>query len=87
MMNRRTWIAGITVTSLLAALSTACKQEQREQEMRQTFPVMVVSSRAVEFQESYSASIRGRQDVDIVPQVSGRITRLCVKEGEQVKTG
>ena len=86
-MNRRTWIAGITVTSLLAALLTACKQEQREQEMRQTLPVMVVSSRAVEFQESYSASIRGRQDVDIVPQVSGRITRLCVKEGEQVKTG
>ena len=34
MMNRRTWIAGITVTSLLAALLTACKQEQREQEMR-----------------------------------------------------
>ena len=63
MMNRRTWIAGITVTSLLAALLTACKQEQREQEMRQTLPVMVVSSRAVEFQESYSASIRGRQDV------------------------
>ncbi len=87
MMNRRTWIAGITVTSLLAALLTACKQEQREQEMRQTLPVMVVSSRAVEFQESYSASIRGRQDVDIVPQVSGRIPRLCVKEGEQVKTG
>lgn len=58
MMNRRTWIAGITVTSLLAALLTACKQEQREQEMRQTLPVMVVSSRAVEFQESYSASIR-----------------------------
>lgn len=25
--------------------------------------------------------------VAIVPQVSGRITRLCVKEGEQVKTG
>lgn len=86
MMNRRTWIAGITVTSLLAALLTACKQEQREQEMRQTLPVMVVSSRAVEFQESYSASIRGRQDVDIVPSV-GPYHRLCVKEGEQVKTG
>ena len=84
-MNRRTWIAGVTVTAILAVSLTACKQEQREQEMRQTLPVMVVSSRAVEFQESYSASIRGRQDVDIVPQVSGRITRLCVKEGEQVR--
>lgn len=48
---------------------------------------MVVSSQPVEFEETYSASIRGRQDVDIMPQVSGRITRLCVREGEQVKTG
>ncbi len=55
--------------------------------MGQTLPVMVVSSRPVEFQETYSAAIRGRQDVDIIPQVSGRITRLCVKEGERVRTG
>ena len=40
-----------------------------------------------ELRETYSASIRGLQDVDIIPQVSGRIIRLCVKEGEQVKTG
>ena len=37
--------------------------------------------------ESYSATIRGRQDVDIMPQISGRITRLCVKEGTRVTTG
>ena len=48
---------------------------------------MVVSSQPIEFEETYSASIRGLQDVDIIPQVSGRIIRLCVKEGEQVKTG
>lgn len=32
MKNRRTWIAGITATTLLAASLTACKQEQKEQE-------------------------------------------------------
>ena len=53
----------------------------------QALPVMVVSSQPIEFEETYSASIRGLQDVDIIPQVSGRIIRLCVKEGEQVKTG
>ena len=86
-MNRRTWIAGITATTLLAVSLTACKQEQKEQEKGQALPVMVVSSRPVEFEEPYSASIRGRQDVDIMPQVSGRITRLCVKEGERVRIG
>ena len=87
MMNRRTWIAGVTVTAILAVSLTACKQERKEQETGQTLPVMVVSSQHIEFEETYSASIRGLQDVDIIPQVSGRIIRLCVKEGEQVKTG
>lgn len=87
MMNRRTWIAGITATTLLAASLAACKQEQQGEETGQALPIMVVSSQPIEFEESYSASIRGRQDVDIIPQVSGRIIRLCVKEGEQVATG
>ena len=87
MKNRRTWIAGITATTLLTVSLTACKQEEKEQETGQALPVMVVSSRPVEFEEPYSASLRGRQDVDIKPQVSGRITRLCVKEGERVRIG
>ena len=86
-MNRRTWIAGITATTLLAASLAACKQEQQGEETGQALPVMVVSSQPIELEETYSASIRGRQDVDIIPQVSGRIIRLCVKEGEQVATG
>lgn len=70
----------------MAASLAACKPEQKRQETGQTLPVMVVSSRPIEFQETYSASIRGRQDVDIMPQISGRISRLCVKEGEWVKS-
>lgn len=85
--NRRTWIAGIAATTLLAASLAACKQEQQGEKTGQALPVMVVSSQPIELEETYSASIRGRQDVDIIPQVSGRITRLCVKEGEQVKQG
>lgn len=85
--NMRTWISGVAATVILAASLTACKRRQKEPETGQTLPVMVVSSHPVEFQETYSAAIRGRQDVDIMPQVSGRIIRLCVKEGEQVKKG
>lgn len=36
---------------------------------------------------SYSATIRGRQDIDIYPQVSGTISQLCVNEGQRVTKG
>lgn len=85
--NRRTWIAGIAATTLLAASLAACKQEQQGEKTGQALPVMVVSSQPIELEETYSAAIRGRQDVDILPQISGRIIRLKVKEGERVKTG
>lgn len=51
------------------------------------YPVLTVNTRNVELAEEYSASIRGRQDVEIYPQVSGTISRLCVHEGEKVKKG
>lgn len=38
-------------------------------------------------QNSYSATIRGRQDIDIYPQVAGTLTRLCVTEGQEVHRG
>lgn len=40
-----------------------------------------------EFSTAYSATIRGRQDIDIYPQVSGTIQKLCVSEGEKVHRG
>lgn len=35
----------------------------------------------------YSATIRGRQDINIYPQISGTISQLSVNEGEIVHTG
>lgn len=36
---------------------------------------------------SYSAVVKGRQSVEIRPQVSGTITEICVKEGAKVHKG
>lgn len=64
-----------------------CKKGSDDQEFPQELPVMIVSRQPVSLSEAYSASIRGRQDVDIIPQVSGRIICLCIKEGERVRNG
>ena len=36
---------------------------------------------------SYPATIKGTQDIDIRPQVSGFIVKLCVDEGATVRKG
>lgn len=66
---------------------TSCKQSAEETETVQSLPVIIVSEQPVELKETFSASIRGRQDVDIIPQVIGRIMRLCVKEDDRVRRG
>ena len=48
---------------------------------------MKVSTTDKALTTAYSATIRGRQDIEIYPQVSGTITELCVTEGEKVQKG
>lgn len=51
------------------------------------YAVMTIATSDREVPTSYSATIRGRQDIDIYPQVSGTIWQLCVKEGQRVSKG
>lgn len=51
------------------------------------YAVMTVSTTDREIPTNYSATIRGRQDVDIYAQVSGTIFRLAVNEGQRVTKG
>ncbi len=51
------------------------------------FPVATVASSTAEMDKSYPAVIKGKQDVEIRPKVSGFITRLCVEEGATVRAG
>lgn len=41
----------------------------------------------VDLKSSYPATIKGKQDVEIRPQVSGFITKVCVDEGSMVRKG
>lgn len=86
-MNIHHTIRNLVLSGVCFITLAGCSASESEQETVQTLPVLIVSKQPVELKETYSASIRGRQDVDITPQVAGRITRLCVKEGEQVKKG
>lgn len=51
------------------------------------YAVMEISTTDRTLLSNYSATIRGRQDIDIYPQVSGTISKVCIKEGEKVHQG
>lgn len=51
------------------------------------YAVRTISGSNTDLQTTYPATIKGVQDVEIRPKISGFITKLCVKEGQQVKKG
>jgi len=51
------------------------------------YAVMTIATTDREIPSNYSATIRGRQDIAIYPQVSGTISQLCVNEGQKVAKG
>lgn len=74
-----------SVAVLLLCLS-ACRPEQRPQPEPE-YNVLTVQPSDQEIATSYSASIKGRQYIDILPQVGGFLTNVCVTEGQHVKKG
>ena len=66
---------------------SSCQQKKQEQQAQNSFKTMKVSKQDLSLSTSYSASIQGRQDISIYPQVSGKIQRLCVNEGDKVAKG
>lgn len=56
-------------------------------EPNKKFAVVTLQPTDVELKSSYPATVRGKQDVEIRPQVAGFITKLCVDEGATVRKG
>ena len=81
---KQTFVKAAIMASFMAAVS--CGQAPTEQGPAQ-YGVTTIATTDREIQSNYSATIRGRQDIDIYPQVSGTISELRVTEGQSVSKG
>lgn len=72
---------------VVAGTLSSCSNKSQQQMPAANFETMKVTTKDVTMTTKYSATIRGRQDIDILPQVSGTLTKLCVTEGQVVKAG
>lgn len=81
---KKSLFGGIILTFMLSM--TACTEAPKVEPVA-AYESMTVALADAEIANKFSASIRGRQDINIMPQVSGTISKVCVKEGETVKSG
>ena len=65
-------------------LLSGCRQDAKQQEEGGNYPLMTLKPEDRQLSVKYSAVIKGKQDVEVRPQVSGTITQVCVElEGKQ----
>ena len=77
-------IAGMSIAVGL----TCCSGNQQQQGMSvPDIATLTVKLSDAENVKEYPAQIKGKTDIDIRPQVSGFITKVCVDEGQKVKKG
>ncbi|MBQ6881209.1 MAG: efflux RND transporter periplasmic adaptor subunit [Alistipes sp.] len=81
---KQTFVKAAAMVCALAAIG--CAQAPVTMPPAQ-YAMLEISTTDRVIPSSYSATIRGRQDIDIYPQVGGTIAKLCVTEGQTVAQG
>ncbi|MBR1387540.1 MAG: efflux RND transporter periplasmic adaptor subunit [Alloprevotella sp.] len=78
----------IVVLSLVLASLVSCgKKQQGLPPADDRYAVITVQPQQAQLNVTYPASIKGVQDVEIRPKISGFITSIRVKEGQMVSKG
>lgn len=90
-MNRfKKNLLGLLGLAAAACVVTSCggdKQQQQAGAAPQQVETMTIALNSTEINATYPATIKGKTDVEIRPQVSGFITRVLVDEGQHVRKG
>ena len=76
-----------SVLASLVLLSSCGGGKKQEPASVANFKTTKVGKQNVTLNSKYSATIRGRQDIEVYPQVSGTLQKLCVTEGQNVSKG
>ena len=79
----------VLLTTAAVMTITSCNKNESTQQQAQapSIGIQKVASGHIDLNNTYPATIKGKTDIDIRPQVSGFITKVHVDEGQHVKKG
>ncbi|MBJ2188063.1 MAG: efflux RND transporter periplasmic adaptor subunit [Muribaculaceae bacterium] len=85
-MSYRNHLIAVALTGLALSSCGGGNGEQRA-DAPQEYPLLAVKPEDKSLSVKYTAVLQGRQDVEVRPEVSGLITKVCVEEGARVHKG
>lgn len=65
----------------------SCRESRNDLSKKEHYPLLTVKAGDAALETRYPCVIKGKQRVEIRPQVSGLITEICVDEGAAIKKG
>ena len=80
-------LSGLLVCFVAVTLFAGCQEKTTKTKHTREYNAMILHTATRKLSSTYSATIRGKQDVDIRPKVQGYITDIKVKEGSIVRQG
>ncbi len=77
-----------SIAMMLAAVALfpSCSKNQQQMQLRLKSP-QSPSPQSADLQSTLPATIKGKTDIEIRPQVTGFITKVLVDEGQRVRKG
>ncbi|MDE5842360.1 MAG: efflux RND transporter periplasmic adaptor subunit, partial [Muribaculaceae bacterium] len=87
-MKTKTLFASGAAICMVALICAGCKKEaQQQQQAIPELAVMTVAQSDASINTSYPTTLEGENDIQIRPQATGFLTRVCVQEGQAVTKG
>ncbi len=80
-------VAFLAVATGMTMLASCGGNKQQSANTPIAYKTVKVKAETRTIDTKYSATIRGRQDIQVLPQVSGQLKQLCVTEGQRVRKG
>lgn len=81
------WTKAFCILSFCGIVLGSCNENSSGGSMSKEYETMKLAPSGKTLYSRYTATLQGRQDVEIRPQVSGTITQICVEEGASVCKG
>lgn len=75
----------ILLALVTGVMFSSCKEKKQQSQVDVTYPVMVTELSDRTLTTGYTATLRGRQTVEVRPQISGMITDILINEGDVVR--